>query len=150
MIRPGSFLMVLLIASFALGCTDESVEISNSPQIEFLSISPQEVVAYKEKVIIRIKYIDGDGDLGENNPDVKNLIVTDSRNQVGFQFRIPELAPRGSEIAIAGELPIEMDGIPIINEQAPSEVVSFSVQITDRSGNQSNIVETSPITVRRE
>ena len=150
MIRPGSFLTVLLIASFSLGCTDESLEISNTPQIEFLSISPMEVVAYKEKVIIRIKYIDGDGDLGENNPDVKNLVVTDSRNQVGFQFRIPELAPPGSEIAITGELPIEMDGIALIDEEAPSELVSFSVQVTDRSGNQSNIVETSPITVSRE
>ena len=149
MIRPGSFLTVLLIASFSLGCTDESLEISNTPQIEFLSISPMEVVAYKEKVIIRIKYIDGDGDLGENNPDVKNLVVTDSRNQVGFQFRIPELAPPGSEIAITGELPIEMDGIALIDEEAPSELVSFSVQVTDRSGNQSNIVETSPITVSR-
>ena len=142
--------MILIVAGLHQGCTDEGVEISKSPGIEFISISPQQVVAYKEKVIIRIKYVDGDGDLGENNPDVKNLTVTDSRNQVRFQFRIPELAPQGSEIAITGQLPIEMDGIPLIEGETASEVVSFSVQVTDRLGNQSNIVETSQITVRRK
>lgn len=150
MIRPGSFLIMLLMASFGPGCTDEGVEISNTPEIKFLNISPLEAVAYEEKIVIRIKYTDGDGDLGENDPDVKNLTVTDSRNQVAFQFRIPELAPPGSEIAISGELPIELDGVGLIDSESQSEIVEYLVQITDRAGNQSNIVNTDPIQVFRE
>ena len=150
MIRKAGFLIIWLIACFSLGCTDEGIEISNTPEIEFISISPQQVVAYEEKVIIRIKYVDGDGDLGENNPDVKNLTVTDSRNQVGFQFRIPELAPPGSELAITGELPIELDGVAIIDPDSQSEVVEYQVQLIDRAGNQSNMVNTDQIIVTRE
>jgi len=143
-------LACLMMMVLCTSCTDESVQISDTPEIEFISISPQEVIAYQEKVIIRIKYTDGNGDLGENDPDVKNLSVTDSRNSVSFGFRIPELAPQGSNIAITGELPIEMDGVPIITEGADSETVSFSIQLSDRAGNLSNVVESDPITVHRE
>ncbi len=81
---------------------------------------------------------------------MKNLVVTDSRNQVGFKFRIPELAPSGSEIAITGELPIELDGVALLDIDSESESVQYTVQVTDRAGNQSNIVTTGNITVLRE
>ena len=150
MIVRANAVLILLGAILGFGCTDDNLEISNTPEIEFLSITPQEVLANQEKVTIRIKYIDGDGDLGENDPDVKNLVVTDSRNQVGFQFRIPELAPPDSEIAITGELPIEMDGIAILDNGSQSEAVQYTVQVTDRAGNLSNVVTTDLITVTRE
>ncbi|MBC7766297.1 MAG: DUF4330 family protein, partial [Hyphomonadaceae bacterium] len=53
---------------------------SVSPSIEFVSMTPNPAVKYQDEIRITIKYIDGDGDLGENIPDVKNLFVTDNRN----------------------------------------------------------------------
>ncbi len=61
MSRTLPFLLLLMIVAGQFACTDEALELSNTPEIEFLSISPPEVIAYQERVVIRIKYVDGNG-----------------------------------------------------------------------------------------
>ena len=39
--------------------------ISETPSIEFVEVSPRQVVAFQEKLIFTISYTDGDGDLGK-------------------------------------------------------------------------------------
>ena len=142
--------MILLLSLMMawVGCgKDDAAEISPIPAIQFMSISPDLVVEFTEPVIIRISYTDGDGDLGENEPEVKNLFVMDNRNQVTFQFRIPELAPEGANIAITGELPVELNNVAVLDENAAQESVVYTVWVVDRAGNQSNQIDTDPITV---
>ncbi|MCE9539881.1 MAG: hypothetical protein K8R85_11780, partial [Bacteroidetes bacterium] len=83
---------------------DDSIEISTTPAIEFISITPSTAVEYLDKITITISYKDGDGDLGENSPDVKNLFLTDTRNNVTYQYRVSQLAPSGAATAIQGTL----------------------------------------------
>jgi len=125
---------------------DDSIEISTTPAIEFVSITPSTAVEYQDKITVTISYKDGDGDLGENTPDVKNLFLTDTRNNVMYQYRISQLAPTGTATAIQGTLTIELKNTAITNG-ATSQAVSFSVFLKDRTGNISNTVSTSAITV---
>lgn len=120
---------------------------SEIPEISFVSIGPSAVFQNKDSVIIRISYRDGDGDLGENNSDVKNAEITNFRNNLIYNFRIRQLAPTDANIAIQGELEFIVPGVAMENTSLSSESTSFSIKITDRAGNVSNVVTSNSITV---
>jgi hypothetical protein len=101
-----SNLMVGLTLFTLFSCKKETT--STAPSIEFVSITPSTVKVGEETVNITISYKDADGDLGENNGDIKNMFVTDARNGVIYQFRVQQLAPSGSTISIQGNLSIAM------------------------------------------
>lgn len=138
-----------ILALFLLSCSDDS-DVNAVPEISFVSISPTTVVSAQETVVIRISYFDGDGDLGENDANIKNLFLTDSRNDVSFSFRIPQLAPSGESISIQGELPIEISTVALIGDGSVPESVQYTVRLVDRAGNESNIVETTSITIQAQ
>ncbi|MDX2003315.1 MAG: hypothetical protein SFW35_12825 [Chitinophagales bacterium] len=140
------FLALALVVSAS--CGKEPEEVSTTPKIEFVSISPEQVVEYQDAVVIVIKYLDGDGDLGENNPSAKNLFVKDTRNNVSYSYRISQLAPDSANIAIEGLLNIDLANTAVIGS-GNSEAVTFEVSVTDRAGHESNTVTTSPITVSK-
>lgn len=139
-------IMLTFCAAVLLSCKKDEVNFSDKPEIEFVSITPTNVKEFEDEVIITILYRDGDGDLGENVADVKNLFVYDERNSVEYTFRIQELAPRGSDIAIEGELDINLKTLSVIGENN-KETAKFTVYLTDRAGNVSNTITTSSITV---
>ncbi len=142
------FLLVFLFFGCILfSCKkDDKVEISTTPAIEFVSISPGTAAEYQDKITVVISYKDGDGDLGENEPDVKNLFLTDTRNNVTYQYRVSQLAPTGAAIAIQGTLAIELKNTAITNGST-SQAVSYLLYVKDRAGHVSNTVTTSAITV---
>ena len=137
--------VVLLLHS---GCKKDE-PISNTPSIEFVSMSPNPAVKYEDEVKITIKYIDGDGDLGENNPDVKNLFVTDSRNNVTYEFRIPQLAPDNANIIIQGNQPFYLPPQGFLDDNNSSETTVYSIYVKDRAGHQSNTVQTATLTINQ-
>ena len=128
-------------------CKKEQV-ISDTPIIEFKSISPATVQEYSDDIIITISYSDGDGDLGENNPDIHNLFVEDNRNGIVYQFRIPHLAPDNNSIAIEGDFNITINGSGITDESSIQQV-NYAIYVTDRAGNKSNTITTSTITIQQ-
>jgi len=136
------FAIVLLFS-----CEKEQV-ISDTPIIEFKSISPNTVQEYSDDIIITISYSDGNGDLGENNPDIHNLFVEDNRNGIVYQFRIPQLSPDNNSIAIEGDFNITINGSGITNESS-SQQVNYTIYVTDRAGNKSNSISTSSITIQQ-
>ncbi len=141
------FLLVILFTIVLFSCKkDKQIEISTTPELAFLSISPSAAIEYQDKITIAISYKDGDGDLGENTPDVKNLFLTDSRNNVTYQYRISQLAPSGQAIAIEGNLIIELKNTAITNGST-SQSVSYTIYTKDRAGHVSNTISTSAITV---
>ena len=131
-----------------ISCKDDEVQISNTPHLDFVSISPLTITEFQEEVNLVIKYIDGDGDLGDNDPDIKNLFIIDQRNGVEYTYRIPQLSPNGSNITIEGNLEVDLNSLSIVGS-ANSESVKFDIYIIDRSGNQSNIITSSAITVSK-
>ena len=135
-------LLYILILVVLFSCKKEE-EVSDVPAIAFESISPN-----TDDIIITISYTDGDGDLGENNPDINNLFVEDNRNGIEYKFRIPELSPSGSTITIEGNFNITINGTGITDESS-SQKVDYSIYVKDRAGNTSNKVTTSSITIQQ-
>ena len=137
--------MLLLLLLFS--CKKDDT-LSVVPTLEFQSISPSIAQEYIDDIIIAISYTDEDGDLGENAPDIDNLFVEDSRNGIVYHFRIPQLAPNGSEIAIEGNFNITINGSGITNNST-SQKVDYAIYVKDRAGNKSNTITTSSITIQQ-
>ena len=140
-------LIYILIMALLFSCTKDDT-FSVGPKIEFKSISPSTAQEYIDDINITISYTDGDGDLGENNPDVHNLFVQDNRNDIEYKYRIPELSPSGSVISIEGTFTIKINGTGITDESS-SQQVNYDIYVKDRAGNSSNTVSTSSITIEQ-
>ena len=140
-------LLYILLLIFLFSCKKEN-PISDIPEIEFISISPIVIQEFSDEITITIYYFDANGDLGENNPDVKNMFVKDNRNEIEYEYRIPELTPSGSNIAIQGNFDIIINGTGITNESSIQNV-NYDIYVKDRAGNTSNKVTTSSITIQQ-
>lgn len=123
-------------------------EVENAPILEFVSISPESVGELQDEITLKVKYFDEDGDLGENSSSVKNLFVTDLRNEVKFEYRVKQLAPTNSAVPIEGILSITIDPL-LITDGSESEQGRFYITVVDRAGNESNGVMSSIFTVSR-
>lgn len=133
---------------FFSSCKKEKPETSVIPEITFVQIIPATVKEYSDSLVITISYKDGDGDLGENNPDTKNLFLTDNRIGITYAYRIKQLAPSGSEISITGELNIVLPQLAI-TDSSNSQQTTFSIYVKDRAMNQSNVITTPAVTIYR-
>lgn len=142
------FLFLSGILIFFSGCKKEE-PISNVPSIKFISMTPNPAVKYQDEITITIEYTDGDGDLGENTPDVKNLYCTDSRNNVTYEFRIKQLAPDNANIIINGRLVFDLAPQGFVDDNNTTETTTYSIYLKDRAGNQSNTVQTSALTINK-
>lgn len=131
-----------------ISCKKEVVNVPPQPYIEFVDIFPKEVKQNTDEILITIKYRDGNGDLGDNNPDVKNVYVKDLRNNLFYTFRLKQLAPDDAGIAITGKININM-GSTIMVSNADQEYANFGLFVIDRAGNSSNIVVTDSIIVKK-
>lgn len=138
-------LMLLLILN---SCKKDKITYSEIPEIEFLSVSPQVVTEFEDDLTFTIKYLDGDGDLGENNPDVVNLFLSDQRINITHEFRINQLSPSGSSIPIAGQLNVVLKGLGI-TDGSIQQAATFSIYVVDRAGNVSNTVVSNPVTIKK-
>ena len=141
-------LIYILVVVLLFSCQKDEV-ISDTPSIEFKNISPVTAQEYTDDIIITISYSDANGDLGENNPDIYNLFVKDSRNDIEYKFRIPQLAPNNNSIAIEGNFNITINGTGITDTSLSSQQVNYDIYVTDRAGNSSNSVSTSSITIEQ-
>ena len=138
---------VAMLAGMA-GCKKEET-ISDKPEIKFVSMSPGTARKYVDEVKVTISYTDGNGDLGENTPDVKNLFCTDSRNNVTYQFRINQLAPDEANIIIQGEISFNLPPQGFADDNNTSEMATYSVYVKDRAGNISNTIQTPALTINK-
>ena len=133
---------------FSFFSCNKKEQSTNVPKIEFISISPSSVVEYVNSITLTISYDDLDGDLGENNPNVSNLFILDSRNGVQYNYRISQLAPDDANIHIKGTLNIVIKNTAI-TDNSSSQSATYAVYLKDRTGNISNVVFTSAITVTK-
>lgn len=122
--------------------------IPNEPSIELERVSPQIIKEFDDIKFI-INYQDGDGDLGELDPDLKSLHITDNRFPITHEFHFQPLAPDDIDAVIKGSLVVTLKNVILQNQNAVSEKVSFSIQLKDRKGNWSNTVDSPEITVNK-
>ena len=119
------------------------------PAIELISIGPGTVIEFQTAVRLRFSYKDGDGDLGQYDPDDHTLWVKDSRLSVADGYHIVPLAPPDTEIPIQGELEVELSPLFLLGN-ADQEVMTYSFYVVDRAGNRSNTIDSDPITIDRD
>ncbi len=145
--------LLFLVAGilWTTGCKKDDDPFANKvPTIELLSLTPQMVVEFQDSLVFNIKYRDNDGDLGENNPNVKNLFITDNRIGIVYDYRIQQLAPTGSAIAIEGTLQVVLNSVARTDTSLAQESATFSVYVKDRAGNKSNTVTSGAITIKEQ
>lgn len=135
---------VLLLNLFS-SCRKEKT-VDPAPVISFESISPGQVKEYQDAITIVLAYQDSDGDLGENTPSAKNVFITDSRNGITYEYRLNQLAPDNSTIAIKGKVNVVLNNTAITDGSA-SQSYTYSLYVKDRAGHSSAPVTTTAITV---
>ena len=136
---------LLLLAA----CKEDKVDLLDPvPTILSVTVNPRSVVEYQDSIVFAVAYRDGDGDLGENAPDAKNLFLVDNRIQVTQEFRIRELAPDGAEIPITGTLRVVLRNTGITDNSA-SQTYDYTIYMRDRAGHESTHFLTDQVTVRR-
>jgi hypothetical protein len=144
--RKRIYLVVISAVLFCTAsCNKDKITYSDTPEIEFVSISPATVNSFSDPVTIRISYKDGNGDLGQNTSGVENAFVTDTRSNLTYGLRIRQLAPDNESIKIKGEIDLILPGLGISGSS--NETATFSIKIVDRAGNQSNVITSAAITV---
>ena len=141
-------LLYIFLLIFLFSCKKEDPISDVPPEIDFVSISPIIAQEFSDEISIIISYFDANGDLGENNPDVKNLFVKDNRNDIEYAFRIPELTPIGNAISIQGNFDIKISGTGI-TDGSTSEKVNYIIYVVDRAENKSNSDTTTFITIQQ-
>lgn len=142
-----SSLFLLLGLSNCARIQTNPLEIDKVPHINVLSVSPTSAKEF-EAIEIEIEYKDGDGDLGEENPDTKTLSVKDSRLSEADLYHIQPLVPSDKSVAITGKFKVKIKNVFIFGN-ANSEQITFSVKLKDRAGNWSNEVKTATVTVSK-
>jgi hypothetical protein len=119
------------------------------PRIELKAVSQDTLVEFLDQLVIKIAYEDGDGDLGTSDPDVNSVFVKDSRLEKADEYYLPPLAPEDAEISIQGDFDLQLSTTFLLGNGSKEEMV-LSIYVVDRAGNQSNTIETPPITLIRE
>ena len=145
------FLSYGLIAVLLIACSkdeDSSEELSSDPSISFVSIDPTEVQNFDNSITLIIKYLDNNGDLGFEDPDVNSLYVKDARLDTADYYHVPPLSPVGKSIIVEGQLEIVLNSMFILGN-GDEESTALSVKIKDRAGHWSNLITTPYITIKK-
>lgn len=140
-------LLIPITVAFVAGCKKEEDVPDPSPALEFVSVTPSSAKEFSDSLVFTIHYTDVDGDLGENNPDVKNLFLTDNRKGIQYTYRVQQLAPAGADITISGNLQVVLNTIARTDTTLAQETATFSIYMKDRAGHTSNTVVSPVITI---
>ncbi len=140
--------LYIILGLLIIGGCKKKTTVSNVPVISFITQNPSTVKAYKDSVIFTIGYEDADGDIGENNANAENLFLIDNRINITYKYRVKELAPLGTAIAIKGNLNVILKSTDI-TDGSSSQAATYSIYLTDRAGNKSNTVTSGTITINK-
>lgn len=146
------------ILFFLLSCESEP-EFSDVPKISFSDFSkntlittsatnPNLSVLLKDSLFVTFNYEDGDGDLG--NDGEGQIIITDTRDgKVEFKgFQPIDIPSDNNSISGTVKFRLISGGTNMFckgPEGDSADTVTLSLQLKDRAGNLSNIVQCPPL-----
>lgn len=141
--------LIVISSILMFGCT-KYVETKESelPSITFKSITPTNIKQFEDSITITIGYKDGNGDLGNENPDDLSIYVKDNRLKKEDYYHLHLLSPPDKSLAISGTLNIQLKNTFLIGS-GNNETTSYEVKIKDRAGNWSNPITTTLININR-
>lgn len=131
-------------------------EYPDTPEINFLRISKSEIRQNVDTTDITFYFTDGDGDIGlsDDNPST-NVTLTDTRTGFQESFKIPFIPQQGVASGISGEITLTVLATCCLNSNpicqptpnANPEEIIYTIQVRDEAGNDSNLIEVTPITL---
>ena len=139
---------VLTIALLPACKETEPIPVNPVPFISIDSLSRSEVKEFTDSLVIYVRYEDGDGDLGEINPDINSLEVQDQRFQKADTYFVPPQAPTDKTLRIQGRLTIRLRNLFLLGT-GNAETTAFRIRLRDRAGNWSNSITTTNIAITR-
>ncbi len=149
-----NIVLLSIVLALAITACIQPPDYPIEPEIEFVSVSKSEVLQAIDTFRINFAYTDGDGDIGLDldDPD-NNVIITDSRTGFEESFKVPVVPQQGASNGISGEISLLVFASCCLNSnpiclpttEANPEEVTYTIQMFDKSGNASNIIQTSPI-----
>ncbi|MEL6391483.1 MAG: hypothetical protein AAFO91_00860 [Bacteroidota bacterium] len=142
----------------------EAPDYPDEPVITYEGISSTEIYQFptgiRDSILIFFSFTDGDGDLTGLDSNLSDIIITDSRSDL-FVTRLsfPDIDQDGTGNGISGDATIVIDNaaftlcclrddeLCIVDSDFPADQFTYKIQVRDRAGNFSNIIETEPITM---
>lgn len=168
-------IIILLAFLVAPGCKKYE-EYPPEPRIEFMDfLLLRDAQGIDQRGVLKFSFTDGDGNIGlydsdslppfdynlfiryfeQQNGSFKEVFLISSRyindttlvyDTATFNGRIPILTPAGKNKSISGEIE---DTLFVNNPLSPYDTIMFEVFIRDRDLNESNVIQTPPIVVKK-
>lgn len=142
--RISFFVIAMLL--LCVSCQKEDTSLSIIPKIDLEQAGPAVIKENVDSIYFVVAYTDGDGDLGSNDPKVKNLFVEDTRIGLVYKYRIQDLVPGNAEVGIQGVLHFSIPNT-VITGSGTQEEVTYSVWVVDAAGHESNRLSVGPFLV---
>jgi hypothetical protein len=148
--QPLHLLLLIIFLAVLNACEKKSQDLPFPviPSLQLLGVNQSEIVEFQDTLEFQLYYKDGDGDLGNFDPDIPGLIVKDERLAKADSFHLAPLAPAGATISIEGELRVRLPQLFLLGNGS-TETTRFRIKLLDRAGNESNEVQTTPIKIIR-
>jgi len=137
-------LVYLFLITLGFGCGSSS-NFPKEPELTFISLSKSTMnqsALGPDFIFVTLEFTDGDGDIGSDTEI--NLEVIDNRTGDNYDFfKVPTIPEPGANNGKEPSNPaIICDEVMV-----PENTFTLGINLTDRAGNKSNTVTTSPITL---
>lgn len=143
------FLIIAFTILICSSCQNEAdPPFSIVPEIKLLNVSHDTIVEYQDVLVLTVEYKDGDGDIGFLDPDVNAIFVRDARLENFDGFYIGPVTPIGANVPIQGQVDIEFPSVFLFGSRE-TETTRFYIKLLDRAGQESNMLETPPVVIKR-
>ena len=149
------YILLFSFLAYLLSCSNDNV-FPVEPEISYVDISPKEVRQFRDSIIIKFSFTDGDGDLGNDDNQILDMVLIDDRvndpvnpitpEQATIPYSLPNLTPKTRNPAIQGTITI-LVAPTAIRLGLPEDLTSFNIQVKDRAGHESNVIQTEPIRI---
>ncbi|MCB0820178.1 MAG: hypothetical protein KDC13_06115 [Bacteroidetes bacterium] len=139
----------IVIILFSACKKEENVYPAAAPVIAVLSASPDTITEFRDSLVIEISYEDQNGDLGNADPDIKDLEIKDARLSQPDYYHVIPLSPEGTTLFINGTLRIVLPPQFRLGT-APHEQTTFTIRLRDQNGAWSEPVDTDQIVITEQ
>lgn len=159
------YYLLLCTLGLLVSCS-QPPDYPDEPQLEYVGVNKTSVLqgsstAPNDTLAIIFSFTDGDGDLG-NDDNISNIKLFDSRDTTLTPYKIPPVPEQGSGNGISGEITILVPNrigsgniccifpdlrVCRTDSRYKQDTFSYSIQMIDRAGHESNIIRTETITI---
>jgi len=143
--------ILLSVVIFCVSCREnaEDPPFSIIPEIKLKDFSQDTILEYEDILTFNIRYQDGDGDLGFEEPENYAVFIRDARLTKYDGFYLAPVAPPGELIAVQGDLKVEFPSLFVFGNRT-EERTKFYIYMVDRKGNKSNELITPEVVIKKK